>query len=428
MGQVTILVEAKRMTDGLFRPEVAAARKEAWIGTIRIQAPRLGWWALAGGFSTLAALAILVTLGTYASHERTAGSLVSSLGLLPVSPRNAGTVTRVWVVEGQHVRRGDPLIEVSQEQTSTGLSDLYADIGGQLKFKLSKLQNDREQTPSQYSSKRQALQTKAASLDSQLAQLQAQTSLQRQRSEASMSLYQQWTRLAVTGLVSKLQVLQQRDSTLQIQATVRELERQVLDLRQQRAAVQADIENVSRESSARLNEIDRSIADVNRELAQNETSKAFVIRAPGDGVINNILINVGQAVTAGQQLGNVVPTGASLRAELWLPSKAIGFVERGDRVVLRYEAFPYQRFGQHRGTVEDASTVAVDPSTLTHVLGKQADEARFRVFVKLDEQAIQLVTGSRPLMAGMSLEADITLQRRPLIDWLLDPLRKVTRR
>ena len=63
----------------------------------------------------------------------------------------------------------------------------------------------------------------------------------------------------------------------------------------------------------------------------------------------------------------LLPDGASLLAELFVPSRAIGFVEPGQRVRLMVDAFPYQRFGTLGGRVETVSQAVLSPN---EVIGK----------------------------------------------------------
>ena len=70
------------------------------------------------------------------------------------------------------------------------------------------------------------------------------------------------------------------------------------------------------------------------------------IRAPGDGFITSIVGHAGQPVAANAPLLTIVPA-SDLRAELLAPSSAVGFIAPGERVLLRYDAFPYQKFGQY---------------------------------------------------------------------------------
>ena len=112
-----------------------------------------------------------------------------------------------------------------------------------------------------------------------------------------------------------------------------------------------------------------------------------------DGVITNLIIQNGHAVTVGQRLLSILPEGSLLQAELWLPSRAVGFLETGNRVVLRYPSFPYQKFGQKGGRVLEVSRSATDASELTNLLGRTISEPLYRVLVTLDQQTVTPMAG-----------------------------------
>ena len=80
---------------------------------------------------------------------------------------------------------------------------------------------------------------------------------------------------------------------------------------------------------------------------------------------------------------NIVPAGEKLEAQLFGPSRAIGFIRAGQRVLLRYEAFPYQKFGQYEGVVAEVSRTAINPAELTQLSGLTsllaADEPVYRM-------------------------------------------------
>jgi membrane fusion protein len=116
-----------------------------------------------------------------------------------------------------------------------------------------------------------------------------------------------------------------------------------------------------------------------------------------------------------------------LQAELWLPTRAAGFLETGNRVVLRYPAFPYQKFGRHSGRVVEISRSATAPSELTSLLGRPVNEPFYRVLVQLDAQKVNAYGRAEALKPGMTVNADILLERRRLIEWLLEPIYSVRR-
>ena len=131
-----------------------------------------------------------------------------------------------------------------------------------------------------------------------------------------------------------------------------------------------------------------------------------------------------------QTLVTLVPTDGELLARLYAPSSSIGFVQPGDAVLLRYQAFPYQKFGQQEGLVSTVSTSAVNPTEMAGLpaTGLAAGEPVFAIQVKLKTNTIDANGQARPLQSGMWLEADILQERRKLYEWMLEPLFSVTRR
>jgi len=130
-----------------------------------------------------------------------------------------------------------------------------------------------------------------------------------------------------------------------------------------------------------------------------------------------------QALQAGQPLLSLLPAASQLEAHLLVPSRAVGFVEPGDSVRLRYQAIPYQRFGHHQGQVQRISRSALAPSELVALLGSAPPgEPFYRIVVALDRQTVRAFGQDEALKPGMRLEADILGERRALWEWALEPL------
>jgi membrane fusion protein len=120
---------------------------------------------------------------------------------------------------------------------------------------------------------------------------------------------------------------------------------------------------------------------------------------------------------------SIVPAGAKMQAYLYAPSRAIGFVKPGDKVQMRYQAYPYQKFGQAQGTVAFVAKVALSGNELTG-LAQQANggEPLYRITVDLSAQTVKAYGRQQALQAGMLLDADILQEKRRLYEWVLEPL------
>ena len=109
-----------------------------------------------------------------------------------------------------------------------------------------------------------------------------------------------------------------------------------------------------------------------------------------------------------------------LQAELFVPTRAAGFVRDGQRVRVLYEAFPYQNFGTYGGRIVKVShTVLTAADTSAPV---ELREPAYRVTAALDRPDVDAYGDKIPLQPDMLVRADIILDRRTLMNWLLNPL------
>ena len=154
-----------------------------------------------------------------------------------------------------------------------------------------------------------------------------------------------------------------------------------------------------------------------------QANSALLVKAPVSGVVATQIVKPGQAVQAGQPLLSLLPGDGKLEAELLVPSRAIGFIAPGDTVLLRYQAFPYQKFGHQQGRVARISRSALSGGELGTLIGNaQQGEPYYRITVALAQQAITAYGKPEPLKPGMLLDADVMGEKRRLIEWIFEPL------
>lgn len=412
------------MSQGLFRQEVIDARRGEYLGSITVAAP-LSRWLLTLLASVLAAAILLfLCFGHYTSRETVAGTLVPSAGLLNVEAPSAGTVTKLHVHDGQQIKAGDVLLEISGDQDSAALGDTHALVAQQLDLQRSRLQADLANQKQLSAQQAAALRAKIALLQSQLSQITGQLALQQQQVDSNQHLLDRIQPLLAKGYVSAVQIQQQTAALLNAQTQYKTLMRQQLDARQQLATADQQLAQLPLDDATRRNDTERQLASLTQSMAQNEQQRATVLRAPRAGVVSSVLLKPGQTVSVGQPLLSILPRGSTLQAQLLVPSRAIGFIEPGNRVVMRYQAFAYQKFGQQYGRITDISRSALSPGELAVLLGQSSrqTEPMYRVRVKLDSQDVLAYGKPQPVKPGMALNADILMDRRRLIEWVFEPL------
>ncbi len=163
-------------------------------------------------------------------------------------------------------------------------------------------------------------------------------------------------------------------------------------------------------------------AGVAQQAAANENLRAYVLRAPVAGRVTALTARVGQPASTQTPLMAILPTGSELRAQLIVPSTAIGFVEPGQEVRLATDPFPYQRFGAVTGTVLTVAT-----SSVTRETGSGTVASVYPVTVRLETAAIDAFGRKEHLLSGLTLTARIVTERQSLFAWLFEPLLAVRR-
>jgi membrane fusion protein len=138
-------------------------------------------------------------------------------------------------------------------------------------------------------------------------------------------------------------------------------------------------------------------------------------------------VEVGQTLVPGATVAVISAGDSQLEAELFAPSRAAGFIRVGQPVRLMYQAFPFQKFGAGKGQVTAVSRTVLAPSEVA-IPGLQFQEPVFRVKVRLERESVAAYGAEVPLQPGMLLNADIVVDRRSLLEWLLDPLYAAGRR
>ena len=169
-----------------------------------------------------------------------------------------------------------------------------------------------------------------------------------------------------------------------------------------------------------------SAESVAQQRAQLRGAQAYAIVAPISGRVAALQTALGRTVEPSVPLMEIVPEGSPLRAHVYVPTRAIGFVRLGQEVRLLYDAFPYQRFGSFNGRIVGIARTVIDPRQLAVPL--RFEEPVYRIDVAPEAQTVGAYGERQPLQPGMTLTANLILDRRSFGDWLLQPLNAVLRR
>jgi membrane fusion protein len=414
----------------LFRPEVLAERRTQWLGTV-VVAPRRshGVFALFGLLAAAAIIALLV-FAQYTRTVRVNGWLVPNAGVIKVFAPRAGVVTGLHVAEGAPIRKGEPLLTLSDELQSASYGGTQAEIARRMAERNDSLRQEQRKQEQRLAQQQNGLALRLAGLRAEETQIGREIELLKGRTALAARAEALHTRLRDRNFISDMRLQQAQSEAIDQRARLSTLERARLALSRERMAAEAELEDLPLRFAAEKAALERSIAQLAEEQAAAEAKREFVVPAPQSGTATAIHAVLGaNAGTAA--LLSIVPADARLEAHLYSPSRAVGFLRPGQRVMLRYQPYPYQKFGHYEGTVASVSRSAVSPSEMPAELAGAtgaAAEPMYRVTVTLERQSVAAYGKDMPLQAGMMLEADIALEKRRLYEWALDPLYTITGR
>jgi membrane fusion protein len=406
----------------LFRHEVIEHRRSEWLGRIVLIRPL--------SFTLLTFLAVLVTAATagflawgeYTKKTRISGFLTPRDGLIRVVVPQSGTVLERRVSDGQAVNRGDVLFVISHDHGTAAHPEAQAAITQQLSLRKQSLRADLEKQRSMSEEHEADLRRRLSLLRGEIAQLQSEGETQSHRLRSAQSAYRRFEELKERGFVSELQLQQRDDERVDQQAKLQAVERTRLSMLRDLAALEAELRDLPMRTARDIAATERDIVSTEQQLTESESRRQTVVTAPESGTVTAILAERGQAVTPALPLLAIVPAHSILEAQLYAPSRAVGFVKPGQHVLLKYQAYPFQKFGQYEGTVTLVSRTALQPNEVPPQAMAPPSVPMYRINVALKSPSVTAYGREEALQAGMQLDADIELERRGLLEWVFEPL------
>lgn len=412
----------------LFRAEVLEERQTPLLGKVllepKVSQSLLVWISVALG---LAVLAFLV-FGSYARKARLSGVLVPTQGVARIVAPQAGVVTEIFVHEGLSVKQGMPLIALSAEMQNEALGSTREEIVRRIASRRDSTSANLRVQEDLFDQQAADLRKRIEALTIEQKHLGREIELQRARRRIGESALARARAMRAQDLIPLPRLQRAEQDSIDDRAKLEAMERSQFTLQREQIQVEALLREMPMRRHTQLAEIDRNVSSLDQELAEAESRRKVVISAPYDGVVTALQAEKGSSAQPNIPLMSVVPAGSDLQATLYGSSRAIGFIKPGQQVSLRYQAYPYQKFGAYRGSVVSVSRAAINPAELPQQLAGHylPTESLYRINIKLDRQTATTYGEAAPLHAGMQLEADVVTDSRRLIEWMFEPLYTLT--
>ena len=373
--------------------------------------------------TVVAVVLAFLFLGHYARKETVVGYLTPVAGTSKVFIPQQGTIKEIYVKEGQQIEKGQPLLAVETSQIAANGQDVNTTMLDTLESQQNLLTNQIAAEQERTKSEQERLTALIAGLETEISQLQAQIELQNEQIRVSDNLVSSVTGLRAKGYISELEFRQRELAALERKQKLNSLNQQLAARHNQLTETRYSLQQLATVMAQKIQSLRSELSTTEQRIAEINGRRAYIIRAGAVGRVSTLQATVGQFADPRRLQLEIVPSDSVLQAELFVPTRAIGFVRPGQKVRMKYEAFPYQKFGTYTGQIIKVSHTIVTSADASGPIALR--EPVYRVTASLERTDIDAYGEKIPLQADMLLSADIILEHRSLVGWLLDPLLSV---
>ena len=410
----------------LFREEVFEARKQRLYGEVVLTQPLSTKIMVATLFAVIVIACVWVTQGSYSRIETVPGILVTDQPTAKVYAPEPGLVTVLAIKEGAIVRKGDRIAVIKLDRQGESGRDVLGQSAMSIDDRLRLGEQQIGIAGQRMNLERQRLQSAISAADQQVASLDQQIELQAQVVASNRQIFEQIAKVVDRGFVSKVEFERRRQTMIASEQQFESLKQQRLSKQSEKAQSASQIAILPVEAARNNGEIRLQQSTLSQQRVQIEGERSYVITAPISGRVTAIQTAAGRMATGQSPLMVIIPEGSNLRVELYAPTKAIGFVKEGQQARILFDAFPYQRFGSFGGKIASVSKTVFDPRETD--VSIKLEQAVYKITVDLDRQHVTGYGDKIALQPGMTLNANIVLERQSFLDWILAPLNAVRKR
>lgn len=414
----------------LFRQEALSAQKIEWAGRVVMTTPISFAFMTFCAFLAGLVLVVFLVWGEYTKRSTVKGQLVPDKGLVQAYTTVAGIVTEKHVFEGQVVKAGDILYKISTAH-HTDIGNVQGAIETELALKKQLIEYEITRTKQAQSAEKRTINNTIERLNIDMERLKSQIELQKRQVAIAQDTQARYE-LAMQSEAVSVQEFDAQTMSYNAQLdNLASLEREKDAIAKQIKEQTIILTRLEHEHATILSQYKRTLSDNKSDTIQNRANDTIVIKAQVDGVASVANVDVGQFVNSSQSLVSILPDDSHLIAVMYVPSHSIGFVKTGDDVLLRYGAYPYQKFGHAKGQIISVAKTAHAGQALPTIgtvsaMEQMANEPMYIIKARLEKQTIKAYGKELPLAVGMTLEGDVMHETRKLYEWVLEPLYSIT--
>ncbi len=406
----------------LFRKQIVSKLRDQNWGEVNISQPIPFKWLFWIFFLfTTCTMTFLVFANVNQTQSVQGIIQYSNVATDQISPIE-GIVSDVFVEEGQTVNQGDALFEIKNQRRNSEGELINFQLVKDFQAQLQTLKRTAEAQRNSQKIEAQQLKQQIVALRSKIELQKTKQSIQNERLTVATIKLQAAAKLNGQAMIPHTQFQQAQESLLNVKLALFEAN-QVMNSLNERL----DDLNIQKQKLPFSHEQQRQKSalqqmQTEQQLKQHQAQATSTVYAERTGTLINLLVQAQQRISAGQQLSSISDKNDDVIAYLFLPSTARGFINPGDHTKLKVDAFPFQKFGSFPAVIESISANLVSANMVRNVPAQLSSQSHYQTRTKLVRLPKDSSLQDLPLKPGMTLTADIVIEKRSLIAWLFAPL------
>ena len=408
------------MRSTLFRQEALEHSPNKLNGNVVLNTPP-SFVVLTVFFITISIITLVfIAISKFSDQKIVTGYLVDNKAVIQIYPTANSIIKSLLVTEGDEVKVGQALAVIRVNSLRLdGLSN-EEQQRQEIKKQLKDLKRTKKDTIQSFVLQKESLNQEVQTVLNKIDNFIKQETIIEERVALSKLELSSKQGLAYEGLVSKLDISKAKSELLKLKESLLEHSNKTLELKKLLMNARQNLKKSPIEERKTLQSISTEVSSLTRQLLEMSDNIEYVIQARNGGVISNVNAKEGEFISVKYPLLTITPSESELLAELLVPSRAIAFIELGQDVFVRFDAFPNQVYGEIKGQVSEISQSVLQPEDWDNPIS--VNEPIYRVRVSLQRQSIVGRGKNIPLKRGLRLQADIVLENQSFLMYMLEPL------
>ena len=412
------------LSETLFRVEALSAQNSPPNGKVLLSLP-FSYRVLTGVIIILIiTLLLLFIFGEYTRRQPAAGWVQPVSGMSKVWGKRTGVIQSIKVAEGGKVNKGDILAYVATTSSMDSGSRLEDRLITQAQNTIESIVTSKRQAQQYHQAEILGIDQKISRIKHAKEQKVIEVKLQTERLQHVQEAERDLKKLRDQGYITKSQLSDKQLDELETKLGLLRLRQSVDESDNQLAELVKKKELLELQHQLKFAEYDRELIQQKRLLVELKARQGYTIVAPVSGEVTLLQKKKGQSIGSNQLFAVIVPEQAEFEVELMASSKAVGFIKKGQLVKIRYQAFPYQRYGLYKGWVKAVSEASLDSREINSNVALP-NASFYQIKVALESQFVNAEGKRVPLRTGMAVEADLVIDELPIWYWFFKPLLSV---